>query len=53
MRFRSSSAAVQFLVFVMSATAFTVSERPRRSLVGLSTLAVGLLAYRLQRRKQG
>jgi APA family basic amino acid/polyamine antiporter len=40
-----------FLVFVVGATAFTVAERPRESLVGLSTLAVGLLAYWLQKRK--
>jgi APA family basic amino acid/polyamine antiporter len=40
-----------FLVFVLGATAFTVAERPRESLVGLSTLALGLLAYWLQRRK--
>jgi APA family basic amino acid/polyamine antiporter len=42
---------VVFLVFVVGATAFTVVERPRESLVGLSTLAVGLLAYWLQKRK--
>jgi APA family basic amino acid/polyamine antiporter len=41
---------VVFLVFVVGATAFTVVERPRESLVGLSTLAVGLLAYWLQKR---
>jgi APA family basic amino acid/polyamine antiporter len=40
-----------YLVFVLVATAFTVAGRPRESLVGLSTLAVGLLAFRLQRRK--
>jgi APA family basic amino acid/polyamine antiporter len=40
-----------FLVFVLGATAFTVAERPWESLVGLSTLAVGLLAFRLQRRR--
>ncbi|HJX63885.1 MAG TPA: amino acid permease [Polyangia bacterium] len=40
-----------FLVFVVSATAFTVAERPRESLVGLSTLALGLLGYWLQKRK--
>jgi APA family basic amino acid/polyamine antiporter len=40
-----------FLVFVIGATGFTVAERPRESLVGLATLAVGLLAYWLQRRK--
>jgi APA family basic amino acid/polyamine antiporter len=40
-----------FLAFVIGAIAFTVAERPRESLVGLSTLAVGLLAYWLQRRK--
>jgi APA family basic amino acid/polyamine antiporter len=40
-----------FLVFVVGATAFTVAERPRESLVGLSTLALGLLGYWLQRRK--
>ena len=42
---------VLFLVFVLGATAFTVVERPQESLVGLSTLAVGLLAFRLQRRR--
>jgi len=41
---------VVFLVFVVGATAFTVVERPRESPVGLSTLAVGLLAYWLQKR---
>ena len=40
-----------FLFFVLGSTAFTVAERPRESLVGLSTLAVGLLAYWLQKRK--
>jgi APA family basic amino acid/polyamine antiporter len=40
-----------FLVFVLGSTAFTVAERPRESLVGLATLAVGLLAYWLQKRK--
>ena len=40
-----------FLVFVLGATTFTVAERPRESLVGLATLAVGLLAYWLQKRK--
>jgi APA family basic amino acid/polyamine antiporter len=39
-----------FLVFVLGATAFTVAGRPWESLVGLSTLAVGLLAFWLQRR---
>jgi hypothetical protein len=38
-----------FLAFVFGATGFTVAERPRESFVGLATLAVGLLAYRLQR----
>jgi len=37
-----------FLAFVLGSTAFTVAERPRESLVGLATLAVGLLAYWLQ-----
>jgi APA family basic amino acid/polyamine antiporter len=40
-----------FLFFVLGSTVFTVAERPRESLVGLSTLAVGLLAYWLQKRK--
>jgi APA family basic amino acid/polyamine antiporter len=40
-----------FLLFVVSATAFTIAERPRESLMGLSTLLLGLLAYRLQRRR--
>jgi APA family basic amino acid/polyamine antiporter len=40
-----------FLVFVLGATTFTVAGRPRESLVGLSTLAVGLLAFWLQRRR--
>ena len=40
-----------FLVFVLGSTAFTVAQRPRESLVGLATLAVGLLAYWLQKRK--
>jgi APA family basic amino acid/polyamine antiporter len=40
-----------FLVFVIGATGFTVAERPRESLVGLATLAVGLLGYWLQKRK--
>ena len=40
-----------FLAFVCGSTAFTVAERPRESLVGLSTLAVGLLSYWLQKRK--
>ena len=40
-----------FLFFVLGSTAFTVAERPRESLVGLATLAVGLLAYWLQKRK--
>ena len=40
-----------FLFFVLGSTAFTVAERPRESLVGLSTLSVGLLAYWLQKRK--
>jgi APA family basic amino acid/polyamine antiporter len=39
-----------FLFFVLGSTVFTVAERPRESLVGLSTLAVGLLAYWLQKR---
>ena len=43
---------VLFLIFVVSATVVTAAERPRESLVGLSTLALGLLAYRLQRRRQ-
>ena len=40
-----------FLAFVLGSAAFTVAERPRESLVGLSTLAVGLLGYWLQKRK--
>jgi APA family basic amino acid/polyamine antiporter len=40
-----------FLAFVLGATAFTMAERPRESLVGLATLAVGLMAYWLQKRK--
>jgi len=40
-----------FLVFVLGSTAFTVAERPRESLVGLATLAIGLPAYWLQKRK--
>ena len=40
-----------FLFFVLGSTAFTVAERPQESLVGLATLAVGLLAYWLQKRK--
>ena len=40
-----------FLVIVLGSIAFTVGERPRESLVGLSTLAVGLLAFWLQKRK--
>jgi basic amino acid/polyamine antiporter, APA family len=40
-----------FLFFVVGATTFTVAERPRESLVGFATLGVGLLAYRLQRRR--
>jgi basic amino acid/polyamine antiporter, APA family len=39
-----------FLAFVIGATGFTVAERPRESLVGLATLAVGLLGYWLQKR---
>ncbi|MGB8297837.1 MAG: amino acid permease [Polyangia bacterium] len=40
-----------FLLFVIGATGFTVAERPRESLVGLGTLAVGLFGYWLQKRK--
>jgi len=40
-----------FLVFVLGSTAFTVAERPRESLVGLATLAIGLPAYWLQKRE--
>ena len=40
-----------FLAFVIGATGFTMAERPRESLVGLATLAVGLLGYWLQKRK--
>jgi APA family basic amino acid/polyamine antiporter len=40
-----------FLAFVIGATGFTMAERPRESLVGLATLAVGLSGYWLQKRK--
>jgi APA family basic amino acid/polyamine antiporter len=40
-----------FLIFVVSAAVVTAAERPRESLVGLTTLALGLVAYRLQRRR--
>jgi len=36
------------LFFLLGASAFTIAERPRESLVGLSTLALGLSGYWLQ-----
>ena len=40
-----------FVFFVVGSTVFTLVERPRESLVGLATLALGLLAYALQKRR--
>jgi hypothetical protein len=41
-----------FLFFVLGATTFTVAERPRESLVGLLTLALPLMLYKLRNRRR-
>ena len=42
---------VLFLLSVLGTTVFSIAQRPVESLLGLATIGVGLLAWRLSQQK--
>ena len=42
-----------FLLSVLAMTIFSIARRPKESLVGLATIAVGWIAWRLRERGNG